>query len=290
MSWYFNLLSMAVAVLTMIAPGLSALLPGLRAAESETIRRTLAWPSGTSSRTLELSNISGEVRIVGENRSDVQIVATRTVERQGASNDAGATVDFREQGDRLLACGDSRHCGCHIEWPRDSRRGDWDRTKVRVDFDVRVPRAVTLDVCAVNGGTLHVEKTEGPYTLRNVNGDLEMVELRGSGKASTVNGDLDATFVAAPAGSSEFKTVNGHVDVRFPGSLSADLRLKTMNGGLYTDFETVALPTRASSERRGNRFVLKSDRFASFRVGGGGPELTFETLNGDVRVRSAERR
>jgi hypothetical protein len=58
-----------------------------------------------------------------------------------------------------------------------------------------------------------------------------------------------------------------------------------MNGGLFTDFETTALPqTAATAERRGNRFVYRSNRTVSVRVGSGGPELSFETLNGDVRV------
>jgi hypothetical protein len=31
--------------------------------------------------------------------------------------------------------------------------------------------------------------------------------------------------------------------------------------------------------------VYRADRYAAVRVGGGGPELVFETLNGDVQIR-----
>ena len=79
--------------------------------------------------------------------------------------------------------------------------------------------------------------------------------------------------------------VNGRVNVTLPASLSADLRLKTMNGGLYTDFDTTPLPSRSTAERRDGKFIYRADRYASVRVGKGGPELTFETLNGDVQVR-----
>ena len=95
----------------------------------------------------------------------------------------------------------------------------------------------------------------------------------------------EAAFAAAPSGPSVFRTVNGRVTVTLPGTLSADLRLKTLHGGLYTDFDTTPLPTRATAERREGRLVFRPDRHASVRVGSGGPELTFETINGDVEVR-----
>jgi DUF4097 and DUF4098 domain-containing protein YvlB len=100
-----------------------------------------------------------------------------------------------------------------------------------------------------------------------------------------VNGDIDATFSAAPKDASGFKTVNGRVNVTLPGSLSADLRLRTMNGGLYTDFDTTPLPTAFTTERRNGRLMYRANRYAAVRVGQGGPELTFETLNGDVQIR-----
>jgi hypothetical protein len=54
---------------------------------------------------------------------------------------------------------------------------------------------------------------------------------------------------------------------------------------MYTDFDTTALPALMPvSERKQGKFVYKSDRSAGVRVGGGGPELRFETLNGDIRI------
>jgi hypothetical protein len=284
MSWYLNALSLALTALVTLVPGLGYFLGGA-AAVPETTRRTFPWPASSTARVFELSNVRGSVHIVAEDRSDISVVATRTVERQGAAGDPGAQLDFRQETDRVLVCGDSRRCGCHVDWPRDQGRRDNDRTRVRVDFEVRLPKNSTLDVCAVNGGTLTVEGTEGRYTLSNVNGDLEMVRVRGAGRASTVNGDVEASFTAPPDAAAEFKTVNGTVDVTLPASLSADLRLKTMNGGLYTDFETTPLPVQPTAERRNGRFIYRSNRYASVRVGKGGPELTFETLNGDVQVR-----
>ena len=283
MSWYMHIASLVLAALVGLASEVGGL-PGAVAAEPETIRRTLAWTPGAANATFELSNTRGDVHIVAEDRADISIVATQTVERQGSSNDLGPSVDFRQDGGRALVCGDSTHCGCHVDWPRAERWRDDKRTKVRVDFEVRVPKKAALDVCAVNGALLRVEGTEGSYNLHHVNGDLQLSRLRGSGRASTVNGNLVATFDEAPEAPSDFKTVNGRVDVTLPASLSANLRLKTLNGGLYTDFETTPLPSTPTAERR-NGSGYRANRYASVRAGNGGPELTFETLNGDVQVR-----
>ncbi|MGC4082350.1 MAG: hypothetical protein QM736_09655 [Vicinamibacterales bacterium] len=264
MSGYLDALSSALFVLATLVPALAPYLgvsqSGSNTAGSDTLRRTLAWPAGNQARVFELSNISGPVHIVAENRSDVSIVATRTIRRQGS--EPAPTMDFREEAGRLLACGDASHCGCHVTWSRDrARYRDDEQTRVTVAFEVRVPANITLDVCTVNGGALSVEGTDGPFTLRSVNGDIGMVRVRGAGQASTVNGDLDATFAAVPTSASSFKSVNGHVDVTFPESLSADLRLKTMNGGLYTDFETTTLPAqKAVTGRRNGRTTYRTDR------------------------------
>lgn len=292
-----NLLShvavMFATALTWLVPGLASWL-GMPVQERETIQRTLQWPAGSTTRILELSNISGEVRIVAEDRQDVSISAVRSEDRRAFSSGSTGKPDFRQDGDRLLACGDSRYCGCETEFRGRDYRDEWDdwggeRPRVRVDVEVKVPRSVTLEVCTINAGNLRVEGTSGDYRLRNVNGDVTMANVRGQGLVRTVNGDITATFAAAPGGPAGFRTVNGRIDVTMPSNLAADLRLRTLHGELLTNFDTTTMPVRpASSERRNGRYVYRSDRFTSVRIGAGGPELTFETLNGDVRVRRAQ--
>ena len=167
-----------------------ASLAGTQAAQEETVRRTLQWPAGSTGQVFELSNINGAVHIVAEQRSDVSVVATRTVQRQRGS-DPGPAMDFRSQNERVLVCGDGSHCGCNLEPTRERWRNN-ERTRVRVDFEVRVPKGVTLDVCAVNGGTLRVEGSEGRYTLAEQGGELRLVGVRVGGRGITVNGILVA--------------------------------------------------------------------------------------------------
>jgi DUF4097 and DUF4098 domain-containing protein YvlB len=110
--------------------------------------------------------------------------------------------------------------------------------------------------------------------------------LAGSGRAHTVNGGVKVSFTANPSAASSFKTVNGNVDVSFVDGLSADFSMKTFNGGLFTDFDVQPLAGKvpAAPERREGKFVYRANEFTRVRVGRGGPELSFETLNGNVRA------
>ena len=158
------------------------------------------------------------------------------------------------------------------------------------DFTIQVPRGTRLRLCTVNGREVLVTGTRGDFELDNVNGRITMEDVRGSGSARTINGAIVALFSERPRAASEFKTINGQVVVAFPADLAADLRMKTFNGGLFTDFDVESLPQPAAvAERRDGWFVYRSNQFALARAGGGGPELTFETFNGDVRVLRAAR-
>jgi DUF4097 and DUF4098 domain-containing protein YvlB len=178
---------------------------------------------------------------------------------------------------------------CGEPWSQEGPRWDRTRYEVRFDFTIRVPRNVALRLCTINGADVIVSDTQGDFDVDNVNGRIEMNRVAGSGSAHTVNGPVAVTFTANPTQTSSFKTVNGNVDVVFLDGLSADFAMKTMNGGLYTDFDVQPLANQATvaGERRNGRFVYRGNEFTRVRVANGGPQFTFETLNGSIRARRA---
>jgi hypothetical protein len=247
----------------------------------------LRW-SGGGEHMLEVSNVNGSIYVVGSDRQDVEMTADRTIDphrRDGfRETRRNITLDATESADTVRICADAERCGCGTTdlRLRDSWR-DWDG--VTVDFTVRVPKNTRLKLCTINHGAVTVEGVDGDFDVSNVNGGIEMTGVRGSGRAETVNGRVNLTFAASPKAASSFKTVNGRIEVVFPQDLAADLRMKTVHGGLYTDFDVTALPSApVVAERRNGQFVYRSDRFAAVRVGRGGPQITFEGVNGDVHV------
>ncbi|MGZ5515225.1 MAG: hypothetical protein ACXW2O_09135, partial [Candidatus Aminicenantales bacterium] len=137
-------------------------------------------------------------------------------------------------------------------------------------------------------GDVEVRGVEGTFDVRNVNGQVRLVDAAGSGDAQTVNGGVTVLFRRNPDGPCLFKTINGDVEVDFPDLPSADFRVKTMHGEVYSDFNVTSLPKaapiREERPEKGGKFVYRSDGFYGVRAGKGGPEIKLETLNGDILI------
>jgi hypothetical protein len=109
--------------------------------------------------------------------------------------------------------------------------------------------------------------------------------LSGSGKVYALNGKVTVTFRGNPRSTSSFGSLNGEVRVSFQPDLNADLRFKTFNGAVYTDYQVTYLPLpAAAAERHGTKYVYKSNEWQAVRVGRGGPELSFDAFNGNIRI------
>jgi DUF4097 and DUF4098 domain-containing protein YvlB len=105
-----------------------------------------------------------------------------------------------------------------------------------------------------------------------------------------VNGGVKVLYARNPTGPTSFKSVNGSLDISFRAGLNADVKMKTLNGGLYTDFDVSAMPVAMNAaENRDGKLVWRSNRMTGVRIGRGGPELQFETLNGNVMIKNREK-
>ncbi len=259
--------------------------------DETTVTRTLSFAAG-GGRTLDVRNINGFIHVEATTDSTVQMSIHKVIRAETSGDLAEAQrdvrLDFRDGAARVEAfVTDHRGHVCGEEW---NDRGDrWERVRytVKFDFTIRVPRGVALRLCAINSGDVIVNGTQGDFDVTNVNGPVEMNRVAGSGRAHTVNGGVTVSFTANPKAASSFKTVNGNVDVSFVDGLAADFAMKTMNGGLFTDFDAQPMPSPAAApgERRNGKFVYRANQYTRVRVGNGGPEIAFETLNGNVRAR-----
>lgn len=264
--------------------------------DEETIRKT--YTLSAAHKSLEIDNVWGSIDVVGTNSNDIQLVITRTNRAESQQKldlaKKQVTLDVNQQADSLtlyvngpFRCGNYRNgCGGCGEYGCGGC-GDCDHAgyNVKMDFQLQVPRAIDINVKTVMSGHVRVENISGNYSVHNVNGPVELVRVAGSGRAGTVNGGVKATFVENPKEKSEFNTVNGNIELYFTKNLSADFRFKTMNGSIYTDYEMTSLPVRmVKEEREGTRVIFRSDRYSGARVGSGGPEISAENLNGNIRI------
>lgn len=270
---------------------LTILLLAAAAAYGDVEQKTTEHRSFTGAQKLILDDVLGSVEVTGYNGNKLQVDVTKTLEAESPERAEAAKrevkLDMDQSGGvvRVFVDGPFR-CHCddgHSVSYRGERR---DGYQVIYDFKIKAPFGTYLDLHTVTHGGITLDHTTGDFTLSDVNSPIELVQVSGSGDAHTVNGAVKATFVKSPAKACSFRTVNGKLDVSFPGDLAADVHAKTFNGALYTDFDVSALPVAAAAaERRNGKFVYRSHRVTGVRIGGGGPELNFDTLNGDVYIR-----
>ena len=260
----------------------------LRAAEEKTTEHKTF--SGV--RELVIDNITGSIDVTASTGGSVEMDIEKTL--SGSSEDRLSlarkeiSLASTQEGGlvRLLVDGPFR---CHCSDNSVSFHGH-QVYDFNYNFKVRVPRDVKLELRTVNSSRINVEGTAGDYTISNVNGPIEMKDVEGSGSVHTVNGGVKVLYARNPTGATSYRTVNGSLDISFRAGLNADVKMKTMNGGLYTDFDVSAMPVSANPpENRDGKFVWRSRQMTGVRIGRGGPELQFETLNGNVMIKNREK-
>ncbi|HTD66781.1 MAG TPA: hypothetical protein VK846_09670 [Candidatus Limnocylindria bacterium] len=255
--------------------------------EEETIRKTLTL-SGAPMRLL-IDNVDGYVHVTGTNGSQVQVTAHKTIradadsDLQQAKNEVKLTIEEKPGTVSVYYDAPWRCNNCCNDGCREHRRF----YNVTYDIDVEVPRAARAVISTVNHGDVRLEGTAGDFDVSNVNGGISMTKVSGSGDVHTVNGPIRVEFARNPAGASSFKSVNGQLDMFFPSALSADLLFKTFNGQIYSDFDVAPRATPIETERKEGRYVYRSNRLQGGRAGQGGPQLSFDTLNGNIRLHRA---
>lgn len=261
---------------------------GLPVRDHEVIQKSFSL-AGAARKSIDIDNIWGSIEVVGDATDQVQLVVDKTTRAE--SKDALAlahkevTLDITQPdgGLKLYVDGPFR-CNCEGGC-QGSRRRDDEGYIVKMDFVLHVPTNVDVKVKTVNEGRVIVRNVTGNFIARNVNGDIELDGMAGSGIARTVNGPVRVTFRQNPRENSSFQSVNGNIDLFFVHGLSADFRFKTFNGSVFSDFPVTTLPTHAlSEERHAGKVVYRSDRFTAGRVNAGGPEIQIENLNGDIRI------
>jgi hypothetical protein len=221
------------------------------------------WPAAAIHH-IEVREIDGAINIEAGPENEIAMdasVRSRLAPRNNQENLGYFTTELT--GDTLVIGRRNEHHFHFFSFGNETR----------VDYDLRVPASVALD-------------------LRTVNGRIATHGVDGEMKAVTVNGRVN---IDTP-GSSEVKahTVNGRIEARFAKSFQG-ATLKTVNGGVTAVLPLTASFTGDFSQVNGDieaAFPLNihshpGSRRVSGEVNGGRYELRITTVNGDIKIDTA---
>lgn len=224
---------------------------------------------------VHIRNLTGSITVEATSGTQIDIRATKRWQRDGNS------VRFVQNttGDGIVVCTllDSRGRCTPEDYAAQGRRGFLSsvfhkRSDATVDYVVRVPAGVNIDLSTVTG-PVKVAGTSGDVRAQTVNGEIAIAAREGSLKLNTVNGSVTAVVDSlTPAGDISIRSVNGSVTAVLPPRFDGSVSFETINGKITSGFPVTA--TGPVSPRR---------MFGT--VGGGGAgRVELSTVNGSVSL------
>lgn len=152
------------------------------------------------------------------------------------------------------------------------RLGMGGTARASVQFTVRVPAGVRLDLVMIDG-TIR-SASSAPVKARGVNGNITVVTSVGPVQAKTVNGDVDIRMTTlSGADSVQAETVNGAASAYVPADVSAAVEVRVTNGSALSDF-----PGLSGGAERISKVIAGT-------LGAGTTPVRVRSLNGNAQLR-----
>src|SRR5688500_16697930 len=142
-------------------------------AQRETEDNAFKWNGAVAEgKWLRVKNLNGPITVVAASGNQVEITATKKWRR---GDPADVRFDVQQSEGNVTVCALWFEAECDDEGIRSrSRRGERNRNNdVSVEFTVRLPRGVKLDVATVNG-SLEIEGARAEVEAHTVNGSIEV--------------------------------------------------------------------------------------------------------------------
>jgi len=259
---------------------------------------------------VDLSLISGKIRVVGWDQPTVKISASiESGLLRFSANSSRVTLSVDDEGDghynkHHRNVGEARY---DVSVPRGARlileavsgditargsQGEIEASSVSGDADVS-DGVRTVSVESVSGsahaaqvnGNLHIETVSGDLRATNITGDVEASSVSGDinlvgiqsrdVRTETVSGEITYTGSIEPSGRYGFESHSGTLNLNIPRNAGAQFSVETFSGGIDTDFP-VTIP--AGSKRR--------EGHMEFTIGDGRAKVTAQTFSGEIVIRN----
>ena len=236
--------------------------------------------------TVKMSLIHGSITVKGYSGQDVLVAATPRQGRDDDEDRGNAPAGLK----RIV----TPNMGLSVEEENNVMKIDVQGRRRGMDVTLQVPLRTSLNLHAINNGSITVENVQGDIEVNNINGPVLLNNVAGSVVAHALNGSLTATIREVDAAKPmSFSSLNGKIDVTLPASLKANLNLQSARGEVYSDFDVVlgVAPPKVEETKREEgrgRYRVSTGRLVVGKVNGGGQDVTFKNMNGDIYIRKGK--
>ncbi len=210
-----------------------------------------------------LENINGDVTIEVWDQAEVRVYAVKEASSPERLAALKIEVDASARGVFI---------DTHYPNSRDLSYADR-HGHSKVEYTLTVPRFASVDDVDLVNGDLLIDGVEGDIDADTVNGTIVVRGAGGEIELETVNGRIELELGSVVSRDVNLDSVNGTIEVFLTGG--AEIRAETVNGRISNDF---------GIEVKKGKYVGSS---MNGSIGGGGPVVEIETVNGGIRVGSS---
>jgi hypothetical protein len=215
---------------------------------------------------VSVENVNGKIEAYAWDRPYLKVRAVKSARGPRAEETLRLTeIRVRKIGDEI-----------RLETVNPRRRRlfgflDLGSRNAHVDYVLHIPTLTQARLETCNGKVLAIGMGSA-IACDAVNGSIEIRDVFGPVRASTVNGSVRIVF-RGQLRDSRVETVNGSVDVAFARASSIRYDLETVNGRIEGDFALAVEGRYGPKEARGD-------------YNGGAEPLRCETVNGSIRLKT----
>jgi hypothetical protein len=215
---------------------------------------------------VSVENVNGKIEAYAWDRPYLRVRAVKTAHGGRAEETLRLTeIRVKKVGDEI-----------QLETVNPRRRRlfgflDFGWHNAHVDYELHLPALAQARLETCNGKVLAIGLGSA-LACDAVNGSIELRDVFGPVRATTVNGSVRVVF-RGPLKESRVETVNGSVDVAFDRQSSIRYMLETVNGRIEGDFALAVEGKFGPKEARGT-------------YNGGAESLHCETVNGSIRLKT----
>ncbi len=264
--------------------------------QEETINKQVEITSRVSDYMFIAKNVNGPITVTGYDGNTVEVTVKKVIKADDIEDVTKGmeelSYEIEKKNNRILLYPKAPF----IQYKEDKRWGlqmngcnnegpDYD---FYAEYTIKIPRKMKLNVSTINRGDIMVKNIQtSVLEVNNINGAITLDKVSGKSDIRTINGNIDVVYVQNPGAKSNYSTINGKITLHCLKNLGADVSFESMHGDFYTDFdvtEVVSNTTKSkSSGKRDIAYVIKSKPV--MKIGEGGPNYNFKTLNGDVYIK-----
>lgn len=236
---------------------------------------TYAVKGNASETTVWINQLFADLQVEGTSGSEIQILGygyrglpekakgLRPLSSGGPEN-TGLGLSIEQEGNRISLS------GAH-------READDARYRIQVPKNMKIK----IDYTSWQAGDVKVIGMTNEVEAKSQVGDLVFVDVTGPIVAHTLSSDLDVIFTSlSQASPSSISSTSGDIDVTLRPDTKGTFKMATVSGGVYTDLDFDL------GETGNTRRVMGQS--ATGELNGGGVEVSFKTVSGDIYVRKAK--